>query len=381
VITRFWGENVGILRRFSVDLRPLTFLVGPNASGKSTFLRGLRCLAMLMRNPIYGPRGALALGYRATLEDLFSAGFRDDQLVLGVEVVSALGSGTYEISMRILGGLVTVVDERIRWDTKRGAGFTYPSGQEFNYIHRGNALSSKLPRATSLPYFCGEIQRREPAQRQVLQPLYDLVSCFSPFHVYRFSPSSVARPVSPAAELAYDGGGLAAELDRLLGMKRPTFDSIVARLQASFGHIDQLKVDTLTGEKGPLKGLKFQRKDGTVVDAEMESDGVLLTLAHLILSTRADPAIGVEEPETATYPSLIESRLRLFRELAEGGKDRLSTQILVTTHSHLLLSALQDPEQVRIFEPGADNVRIYQPPEATMFEVIGRRLGWSVGTE
>jgi predicted ATPase len=113
----------------------------------------------------------------------------------------------------------------------------------------------------------------------------------------------------------------------------------------------------------------------------MESDGVLLTLAHLLLSTRDDPAIGVEEPETATYPSLIESRLALFRTLTQESDNKDLIQMLITTHSHVLLSAVQDPELVRIFERQPDgHSRIYQPPEQTMFEVIGRRLGWATGS-
>src|SRR5260370_32817623 len=120
---------------------------------------------MVKRNSIYGPKGGVALGYRAKLEDLFSAAFRNDPMVLGVEVENLVGSGNYEVSLQIVNDFVTVVDERIKWDPKKGPAFSYPIGQEFSYIHRGNPLSSKLPRATSLPYFCWEVQRRDATQR------------------------------------------------------------------------------------------------------------------------------------------------------------------------------------------------------------------------
>jgi ABC-type branched-subunit amino acid transport system ATPase component len=85
MITKFWRKNVGVLGDFSVDLGPLTVLVGPNASGKTTFLRALRCLAMLMKMPAHGRGGTLRLGYRATIADLISRDHSDSNLVLGVE--------------------------------------------------------------------------------------------------------------------------------------------------------------------------------------------------------------------------------------------------------------------------------------------------------
>src|SRR5262249_265860 len=99
MITKFWGKNFAKIGDFSVDLDPLTVLVGPNASGKSTFLRGLRLLAMLNRNPLYGKQGPLRLGFRATLEELFPK-HADRELRLGVECNNANGSGSYEIALK-----------------------------------------------------------------------------------------------------------------------------------------------------------------------------------------------------------------------------------------------------------------------------------------
>ncbi len=401
MITKFWGRNVGILKEFSVDLSPLTFLVGRNAAGKSTFLRGLRCLAMLTRLPIVGERGPLALGYRATIRDLFGGNATAPQeMVLGIRVESKAGTGEYEITLRHENDLVLVVGEKVDWQGANGESFKYGAeGPEFSYMHRGNYLSSKPPRATSLPYFCFPNYKKD--QRE-LAPLYELMDQFTPFHVYRFSPSAVSRPAEPGAQLAHDGAGLAAELDTLLGMDREGFDQIAKALTSLFPHIRKVNVSTLTerrtgdsdraavraaggrgiGSVAALKGLIFERTDGSAITAEMESDGVLLTLAHLFLATRhSSPAIGIEEPETATYPSLLESRLKLFRTMSEGGAGFSPVQILVTTHSPTLLTMAQNPALVRIFEPQSDGgVNIYTPPERSMMEVIDRRLSWSVGT-
>jgi predicted ATPase len=391
MITKFWGRNVGLLKEFSVDLGPLTFLVGKNASGKSTFLRGLRCLAMLTRLPILGERGALPLGYRATIRELFGG----EEMVLGVHVETERGAGEYEITLGTDGPLVLVVGEKIEWKGANGKSFGYGHGEpEFYYMHRGNYLSSKLPRATSLPYFCFPIYRgKQQEEARKLAPLYELMDQFTPFHVYRFSPSEIARPAEPGALLAHDGAGLAAELDTLLGMDRAAFDHITIALGKLFPHIKQVNVSTLTERKSnaadrgaarsvALKGLVFERHDGKAVTAEMESDGVLLTLAHLFLASRhVSPAVGIEEPETAAYPSLLESRLNLFKTMSEGKAGTPLSQILVTTHSPTLLTMAQDPTLVRIFEhQNNGDVKIFTPPEKFMMEVIEKRLGWSVGT-
>ncbi|MGB9380004.1 AAA family ATPase [Candidatus Binatus sp.] len=391
MITKFWGRNVGLLKEFSVDLGPMTFLVGKNAAGKSTFLRGLRCLAMLTRLPILGERGALPLGYRATIRELFGG----EEMVLGVHVETERGAGEYEVTLGTDGPLVLVVGEKVEWKGTNGKSFGYgQGGPEFYYMHRGNYLSSKLPRATSLPYFCFPIYKgKQHEEVAKLAPLYELMDQFTPFHVYRFSPSEIARPAEPGSLLAHDGAGLAAELDTLLGMDRSAFDRISSALSDLFPHIKQVNVSTLTerksnvsGERGTarsvaLKGLVFERHDGKAVTAEMESDGVLLTLAHLFLATRhVSPAVGIEEPETATYPSLLESRLRLFRTMSEGKAGTPLSQILVTTHSPTLLTMAQDPSLVRIFEHQSNgDVKIFTPPEHSMMEVIEKRLGWSVG--
>jgi predicted ATPase len=212
--------------------------------------------------------------------------------------------------------------------------------------------------------------------------LYELTDSFTPFRVFRFSPSEIARPVVLGTEVSHSGTGLAAELDRLLGEQRAEFDKLVSSLKAIFPHISQVKVATMSGRRDVLKGTVFETQGGIQVPAELESDGVLLTLAFLWLSTRKDPAFGIEEPETATYPSLLESRMRMLRSLSEGIGEYPSVQVIATTHSSLLLTAAKETSLVRVFELREDgSSRIYAPKEEFMQELIYKRLAWSTGTE
>jgi energy-coupling factor transporter ATP-binding protein EcfA2 len=384
MITKFWAKNFSILGDFSIDLTNLTLLVGPNASGKSTFLRGLRLLALLNRMPIYGQKGPIRLGFRSTLEDLYPDLGLENELCLGVECKSLRGSGTYEIALKYIRGSIRVVHEKAEWKPSVGPKFSFDSSTDpIEIDYRGTTLSSAVPRGASLAFLFYDEQKRRPDLEAKLAPLYELISCFTPFHVYRFSPHAIARPVEPGTAVAFDGMGLAAELDRLLGEERVVFDQIVASLTKIFPHIKQVNVVTLGAEKhSVLKGLMFETKKGIKVPAEMESDGVLLTLAYLWIATRNQVAIGIEEPETATYPSLLESRWEILQSMANGTNGLRPIQVLATTHSSFLLTAARDPGLVRVFEPqGNGTSNLYNPTEEFMHELIYKRLGWAVGAQ
>ena len=387
MIKRFWGRNVGVLGDFSVELQPLTVLVGPNASGKSTFLRAMRCLAMLTKIPAFHRQGSLRLGYRSTIADLISIG--QGQLTLGADVQQGGDVGSYEITVELIEGRPQIEAEKAFWKPVHGPSFSFEDGKpEFSYFDlNGKQLSSKFPRDASLPVLCGYLQRNDLRRREELRPLYRLVDAFAPFHVYRFSPAAIAKPAAIGEELQHDGAGLAAELDDLVGGDRAAFDQISRQLSDLFGHIKQLNLGTIRTpgggirDRGVLKGIVFEREGGTSVSAEMESDGVLLSLAHLVPSVKRNaPAFGIEEPETGTYPSLLKSRVDLFQSIVKGTLGSKPVQVILTTHSPTLLTYVGDPTLVRIFDPKKDHVSIYEPPETSMMDVINTRLSWSVGT-
>lgn len=380
MIKRFWGKNLGKLKTFDVELGPLTLLVGPNASGKSTFLRGLRLLVMLNRMPLHGPRGTLRLGFRATIEDQFPNIDPDEELNLGINCDNSTGSGTYEIVLKYVRGRLMVIREKAYWNPISGVAFSFDSEKDHIATdYRGSQISSDTPRGGSLGHLFYFEARYKPDLFNKLAPLYELINCFSPFHVYRFSPSAIAKPVEVGSNVSHDGMGLPAELDRLLGEKREVYDELEKNLISIFPHLKKMNISTIKGETG-LKGLFFETKSGVRIPAELESDGVLLTLAYLWLSTSRDTSLGVEEPETATYPKLLESRWDLLKKVSHGFDTTPPLQIIATTHSSALLTLAQQPSLIRIFDVQEDGTsKIYTPPEEFMNDVIYRRLGWSIG--
>ena len=146
MIKKYWGKNFGKIGNFSVSLKPLTLLVGPNASGKSTFLRGLRLLALLNRMPLYGTTGPLRLGFRSTLEELFPDDGSSRELCLGVECSNPRGSGMYEITLGYVRGRLKVTKELAKWTPSGGSAFSFDSESEpIEIDYRGSTLQWPPP--------------------------------------------------------------------------------------------------------------------------------------------------------------------------------------------------------------------------------------------
>jgi predicted ATPase len=77
------------------------------------------------------------------------------------------------------------------------------------------------------------------------------------------------------------------------------------------------------------------------------SDGTLrwLALLAVLLDPSPPPLICIEEPELGLHPDLMPTLARLLKEASER------TQIVVTTHSEILVDAFTDtPEAVLICE-------------------------------
>lgn len=375
MITRFFAENLACFEDVNVDLDPFTVLIGQNASGKSTVLRGLRALAMLTRMPLTGKDGRLlSLTYSTDISDFF----RDPSLPLrlGVEANDSTGQGHYEITLELVDldpgdERVHVIGERATWSSDGGGEFEYDGEDDGPYqlpFGRQGITTTELPRPLSLPNLAHPAFRQDKVEALDLDPLFRLVDSFSPFFVYRFSPRAVARPAEPDARMSHDGRGTVARLDRLLGQQRDDFEYIEERMSDLFDHINRIVIETekRSGSSSPLKTLKTETIDGRRVPAELESDGVLLSLAYLLLEQAQTAGFAVEEPETGAHPELLRNRIRRLRNL--------DVQVILTTQSPLLLMEVGDVANVRVCEDGS----VYQPPEQGMSDVVHRRLAWAV---
>jgi len=91
--------------------------------------------------------------------------------------------------------------------------------------------------------------------------------------------------------------------------------------------------------------LAFEATFGEI-PAESVSDGVILSLAFLALSSFSKPpnTLMVEEPENGVHHSSLKKIVGTLKHLS---KDK-GVQVIVTTHSPYLLDEVE-PEEVRVF--------------------------------
>lgn len=143
--------------------------------------------------------------------------------------------------------------------------------------------------------------------------------------------------------LAPDASNLAAVLADLpapiLGTIRADLVSLIPGL-AGFDIVsdgDSLRID-------------FKLSGGDVLPARLASDGTLRALALLaVLTVEPHPSvIAIEEPENGIYPGRLRRLIMLLRDLAVHDGE---TQVLLTTHSPVVVAALRDkPELLRVVD-------------------------------
>ena len=150
-------------------------------------------------------------------------------------------------------------------------------------------------------------------------------------------PGFVLRAPSPAGRLidgvSEDLGDVPLFLD---GVSRTRTHE---KVREFLRNVKEQYVDFETKLRGPLVALELLENPGPVpVPATRLSDGTLrfLALAAILLHDEPPPVICLEEPELGMHPDMI----GVLADMIADAKER--TQLLVTTHSELLLDRLQD---------------------------------------
>jgi predicted ATPase len=170
---------------------------------------------------------------------------------------------------------------------------------------------------------------------------------------YRLIHLDSARLKDPSERLG--SGTLAPDASNLptvlANLPAPTLGEIRADLVALVPGICSFEVVP----EGDAFRIDFELSGGERLPARLVSDGTLRILG-LLTALRADPppaVIGVEEPENGVYPGRLRKLLDFLREIVTLGpeQDAPSTQLILTTHSPVVLAALRaQPEHLRFVD-------------------------------
>lgn len=378
MITRLEVDGFKSLQGFAVDLEPFTVFIGPNGAGKSNILEALALLARLASMPIVD---AFKLG-RGRPSDQFSR--YGDELAREIQ---------FAVEFLFVGSVPNDINDisRFRYELVIER-LTRSSGTEHLIVRHEQLRSLRFDEDTWIearPEFAEVVTPSQEVHR-LFVAVGDQVT-WSPKLFDRTGPLPLGPDRTLLAQkaafemrfvqnslrlcqwLRLDLAHLAGPSDRVdTGQLRPdgsNLPTVLADLAPEL--LGEIRADLvalvpglssfLVVPEGDSLRVDFELSGGERLPARLVSDGTLRLLA-LLTALRVEPRpslIGIEEPENGIYPGRLLALIDVLRQEATrrlheepgwvaalpGSTDLLPTQILLTTHSPLLLAALREQAQ------------------------------------
>ena len=327
-----------------LEFRPLTVIIGPNGSGKSNLIEAIDLLRSL-------PKDLATFARRSGgIQDLLHNG--DPQATPRFKATFSLRShGSDLVYILKLGSVqqrLEVLDERlessrpIAGHAKNSLYFGFENGRPMLTVGK---KERRLQREDILPDQSIMAQRKDPESYPELTQLGEQLASIRIYRNWTFGRAAPARQPQqadlPSDSLLEDFSNLALVLNRLkLNVK--VKDNLLKEIYRFSGRFHDLTVSVSANQVQ----LFLQDSDWSV-PAHRLSDGTVryLCLLSILLHPDPPPLICIEEPELGMHPDTIAHLGKLLKEASTR------TQLVVTTHSDILIDALSDtPESVVVSE-------------------------------
>ena len=337
-----------------VQLGKLNVLIGPNGSGKSNLLEAfelLRNAPEQLQKPIREGGGVGDWIWKggnspktATLDAVFFSRKNNNEML------------RYVLSFSEVGQRFEIVDERIE-NQKPYQGHDKP----YFYYHFNNGHpmlnvggeSRSLQREDIALDQSVLSQRRDPDQYPEVTYLgqaFAKIRLYRDWSFGRYTPPRLPQKTDlPNYMLEPDASNLGLVLNRFRQdppVKRRLRDALRVLYEG---------IDDFDGriEGGTVQ--VFLEEAGYTVPATRLSDGTLryLCLLSILCHPTPPPLVCIEEPELGLHPDILPTIAELLSEASER------CQIIVTTHSDILVDALTDkPESILVCEKGVEGTTL-----------------------
>lgn len=344
MLERIRVRNFKAIADAELELTPLHLLIGPNDSGKTSFLEAIAALSRSLDHPI---------------DRTFLGRWRGCQLV---------HSGSVESVVELEGGLTgNFVNDIYRLKCE------FPGdNREIRLIAadwNGDERRDLIYGNDTCTGSASTVHAAKNTNFAVSTVLRDAIA---PCWYLRWTALNLALPVTldPNRRLRIDGSGfgLPTLLDDLLGVDRERFGQLEKTLCDWFPDVAQLKLyqeeafsspiddpqETLRLQPGNGKQLYFRLKNGNEIPAPQAAEGLLYALAYLAILHLPEPpkVLLVEEPENGIHPAMVRRIVGLLRRLTVDHPD---TQVIMASHSPYLVDEMR-PEEVTWLRRIAGNV-------------------------
>lgn len=337
-----------------IELRPLNVVIGSNGSGKSNLLEAIELIRAApkdLQTPIRDGGG---------IRDWLWNGSTSSPVATLNAVCSGdpIGSGDlrYVLSFTEISQRFEITDEKIERDKpseghikpyifyeyKNGHGVLNIDGETRKLQHEDiDATASILE------------QRKDPVQYPEVTYLgntFQKIRLYREWSFGRYTPPRTPQKADMRNDfLEPDCRNLGLVLNQL--SKKPTSKKkVISALKALYEEIEDYHVQI---EGGTVQ--VFFHEGNHAIPATRLSDGTLRYLCLLVILCHPTPPplVCIEEPELGLHPDVLPTVAELLIEASNN------TQLIVTTHSDVLVDAMHDhPESVLVAERGNEGTTL-----------------------
>lgn len=349
-----------------IELQPLNVLIGPNGSGKSNLIAAISLLKAAptdLSAPIRAGGGIPEWVWKG--EDYETSESSENAVSIDIAIeatVSYRDSSPplrYRFQLGQVGQSVRLISESLD-DVEVPS--TPVAKSHYSYSQGKGVLTTSTTHITAKTI--GPVQRQlkeedlVPGQSILSQrkdpDLYPeltyLGNLFSEICLFRSNNLGHASPLrgpqradATSNFLSEDGSNLGMVLNDLLN-RQQTKKRLLAELRRFYDPIEDI---TTRIHAGTVETLFHERGLSTSVPSIRLSDGTLryLCLLTILCHPTPPPLVCIEDPELGLHPDILPIVAELLKEASQR------TQLIVTTHSDDLVSALSDvPEAVIVCE-------------------------------
>ena len=350
-LAKLVAENYRSLCEQSIEFGDLNLFIGANASGKSTILDALRFLhegvrAREFQTPVFHRGGMVHLAWKGDVANRIQLQVHlEDEGRTYAWLVRLVKEGAYGFYTEEEVSATRPQQPPVKLlDSSRGAGWWWSGEKGERVMLKQNGTACALAAAAADASF----------------PARDVAEFVGRWGFFDPSPFLLRRDWAGVESGRLDpyGRNLGETLHTLRESSPETFEEIVAATRAVVG----LPAEIETRESESDGRFYFLQNEPGLpyrVHQMGVSSGTLRTLALMtaFLSEPETNLIGIEEPENYVHPAALSD---LVQHLLNA---RVRTQLMVTTHSPLLLDYLNEPETVRVVRHQGEKGTVVLPQD------------------
>ncbi|MGE3961011.1 MAG: AAA family ATPase [Dehalococcoidia bacterium] len=384
------------------ELPQLMVIVGPNASGKSTFLDALDFLGHVVREGLDA-----AISSRGGYERIASRRARRARGPIEFEVEYSTDAPervgrrqrrrlywrytlAFGAARDVIDADVHILREKLERSTRSGD--PYETLFDRTRDRETGADSVRVIEDESFQVFLpfpdgSDITEFVPSYEPLLRAIWayevrTLASALGRYRVYQLSPYAARQPAAPSPELTIGryGQNLASVLRRLEHQDPATLENLVENLRIAVPSIRKISTDYIETKQ---LGVFFE-EEGFAQRwfASDVSDGTIQATALFLALLSGEPGILLEEPETNLHPWILEHVMRVARSVSVDASPSSSSQVIMTTHSPLAVSHVElESLFITDRDDGATTIRNARDNfvDAATFESLLRSESLSLG--